>query len=85
MYQSKGVEKIDEIKMFSNQKFYSNHDVHRALAVTERYSTPTKRGENQFVSGVIGMSCNPFLSRGRSCVHEFRVRRIAEVLGRKNN
>ena len=27
--------KIDEIKRFSNQKFYSNHDVHRALAVTE--------------------------------------------------
>ena len=54
--------KIDEIRRLSSKKFDSSHDVHRAMIGAEEYSKPTKRGENQYVSGVMGMSYNPFLS-----------------------
>ena len=54
--------KIDEIRRLSSKKFDSSHDVQRAMIGEEEYSKPTKRRENQYVSGVMGMSYNPFLS-----------------------
>ena len=47
--------KIAEIRRFSNKKFVSSHDLHRALIKVEEHSTkPSKRREHQFVSGIMG-------------------------------
>ena len=54
--------RINEIRRFSNKKFNSIHDFHRPLLRAEDYSKPLKRGEYQFVSGILGISYNPFLS-----------------------
>ena len=35
--------------------------MHRNLARAEDYSKPTKRGEYQYVSGVMGIAYNPFM------------------------
>ena len=35
--------------------------MHRNLARAEDFSKPTKRGEYQYVSGVMGIALNPFL------------------------
>ena len=51
--------KIDEIRRFYNKKFEEGHDVHRNLASAEDYSKPNKRGEYQYVSGVMGIAYNP--------------------------
>ena len=74
MYQSTGIAKgdglrqsleshgkLDEKWRFSNKKFGKDHDVHRTMALAEGFSKPTKRGEYQYVSGVMGMAYNPFL------------------------
>ena len=74
VYQSTGIEKedgsrqsleshrkLDEIGRFYNKKFEEEHDVHRNLASSEEYSRPNKKGEYQYVSGVMGMAYNPFL------------------------
>ena len=53
--------KLDEIRRFCNKKFEVGLDVHRILARVEEYSKPTKRGEYQYVSGVMGIAYNPFL------------------------
>ena len=63
--------KLDEIRRFSNKKFGEDHDVHRNLALAEDYSRPTKRGEHQSVSGVMGIAYNPFLvsDAGNACIN----------------
>ena len=53
--------KLDKIRRFYNKKFEEGHDVHRNLARAEEYAKPTKRGEYQYVSGVMGIAYNPFL------------------------
>ena len=52
--------KLDEIRRFYNKKFEEGHDVHRNLARAEDYSKPTKWGEHQYVSGVMGTAYNSF-------------------------
>ena len=52
--------KLDEIRRFHNKKFEEGHDVHRKLASAEDYSRPNKKGEYQYVSGVMGIAYNPF-------------------------
>ena len=54
--------KLDEIRRFHNKKFEEGHDVHRNLALAEGYSRPNKKGEYQYVSGVMGIAYNPFLN-----------------------
>ena len=54
---------IDEIQMFPNKKIDSSYDVRRAMIEAEECSEPSKRGEYQFVSGVMGISNNPFKAR----------------------
>ena len=49
---------IDEIRRFSDKKSDSCHDVHRAMTEAEEYPKPST-GEN--ISGVLGISCIPFL------------------------
>ena len=53
--------KLDEIWRFSNKKFDEDHDMHGNLALAEDYPRPTKRGEYQYASGVMGIAYNPFL------------------------
>ena len=74
VYQSTGIEKeersrrsleshgkLDEIRRFYNKNFEEGHDVHCNLARAEEYAKPTKRGEYQYLSGVMGIASNPFL------------------------
>ena len=53
--------KLDEKRRFYNKNFEEGHEVHRNLARAEEYAKPTKRGEYQYVSGVMGIADNPFL------------------------
>ena len=91
VYQSTGIEKedgsrqsleshrkLDEIRRFYNKKLEEKHDVHRNLAPPGEYSKPNKKGEYQYVSGVMGMAYNPFLdleARGA-----YRNYEVAELL-----
>ena len=74
VYQSAGIEKdngsrqslenhakLNDIRWFSNKEVDESHDVHPSLALAEDYSRPTKRGEYQYVSSVIGIAYSPFL------------------------
>ena len=74
VYQSTGIEneessrqsleshgKLDEIRRFYTKTFEKGHDVHCNLARAEDYSKPTKRGEYQYVSGVMEIAYNTFL------------------------
>ena len=62
--------KLDEIRKFFIKKFDEDHDVHCNLALAEDYSRPTKRGEYQYVSGVMGIAYNPFFDSedGNACM-----------------
>ena len=53
--------KLYEVRRFYNKKFEERHDVHRSLARAGDYSKLKKRGEYQYVSGVMGIAYNPFL------------------------
>ena len=74
VYQSTGIEKeessrqfleshgkLDEIRRLYNKKIEEGHVVHSNLARAKEYARPTKRGEYQYVSGVMGIAYNPFL------------------------
>ena len=91
VYQSTGIEKeddsrqslenhgkLDEIRKFYNKKFEEGHDVHRNLASAENYSRPNKRGEYQYVSGVMGIAYNPFLDSEAGSAH--RNHEVTELL-----
>ena len=82
VYQSTGIEKedgsrqsleshrkLDEIRRFYNKKFEEKHDVHRTLASSGEYLKPNKKGEYQYVSGVMGMAYNPFLDSENGGAH----------------
>ena len=91
VYQSTGIEKedgsrqpleshrkLDEIRRFYNKKFEEKHDVHRNLASSGEYLKPNKKGENHYVSGVMGMAYNPFLDSEAGGAH--RNYEVAELL-----
>ena len=91
VYQSTGIEKddksrhslenhgkLDEIRRFYNKKFEEGHDVHRNLASAGEYSGPNKRGEYQYVSGVMGILYNPFLNSEARSAH--RNHEVTELL-----
>ena len=82
VYQSTGIEKedgsrqsleshrkLDEIRRFYNKKFEEEHYVHRNLASSGEYSKPNKKGEYQFVSGVMGIGYNPSLDSESGSAH----------------
>ena len=82
VYQSTGIEKedgsrqsleshrkLDEIRRFYNKNFEEEPDVHRNLASSREYSRPNKKGEYQYVSGVMGMAYNPFLDSEAGDAH----------------
>ena len=62
-------EKLDELRRFHNKKIEEGHDVHRNLALAEDYSRPNKKGEYQYVSGVMGIAYNPFLNAEAGSAH----------------
>ena len=70
--------KLDEIRRFYNKKFEEKHDVHRNLASSGEYLKPNKKGEYQYVSGVMGMAYNPFLDSEAGGAH--RNYEVAELL-----
>ena len=91
VYQSTGIEKedgsrqsleshrkLDEIRRFYNKKFEEGHDVHRNLASSGEYLKPNKKGEYQYVSGVMGMAYNAFLDPEAGGAH--RNYEVAELL-----
>ena len=91
VYQSTGIEredgsrqsleshrKLDEIRRFYNKKFEEKHDVHRNLASSGEYLKLNKKGEYQYVSGVMGMAYNPFLDLEAGGAH--RNYEVAELL-----
>ena len=91
VYQSTGIEKedgskqsleshrkLDEIRRFYNKKFQEGLDVHRNLASSGEYSKPNKKGEYQYVSGVMGTAYNPFLDSEAGGAH--RNYDVAELL-----
>ena len=91
VYQSTGIEKedgsrqsleshrkLDEIRRFYNKKFEEKYDVHRNLASSGEYLKPNKKGEYQYVSGVMGMAYNPFLDLEAGGAH--RNYEVAELL-----
>ena len=52
--------------------------MHRNLALVEDYSRPNKKGENQYVPGVMGIAYNPFLSS--EAASAYRNHEVAELL-----
>ena len=91
VYQNTGIEKeddsrqslenngkLDEIQRFYNKKCEEVHDVHRNLTSAEDYSRPNKRGEYQYVSGVMGTAYNPFLDSEAGSAH--RNHEVTELL-----
>ena len=70
--------KIDEIRRFYNKKLEEKHDVHRNLASSGEYLKPNKKGEYQYVSGVMGTAYNPFLDSEAGGAH--RNYEVAELL-----
>ena len=91
VYQSTGIEKedgsrqsleshrkLDEIRRFYNKKFEERHDVHRNLASSGEFLKPNKKGEYQYVSGVMGMAYNQFFDSEAGGAH--RKYEVAELL-----
>ena len=91
VYQSTGIEKedgfrqflenhrkLDEIRRSNNKKFEEGHDVHHNLASAGEYSRPNKKGEYQYVSGVMGIAYNPFLDSEAGSAH--RNHEVTELL-----
>ena len=73
VYQNAGIERvddseqylenhanIDEIRRFSNKKIDSSLAVHCVIIEAKEDSKPSKRGEYQYVSGVMGISFDSF-------------------------
>ena len=98
VYQSTGIEKedgsrqsleihrkLDEIRRFYNKKFEEKHDVHRNLASSGGYLKPNKKGEYQYVSGVMGMAYNPFLDSEAGGAHRIRGGGATKVLDREDS
>ena len=93
VYQSTGIEKeessrqflenhgkLDEIRRFYNKKIEEGHFVHSNLARAKEYARPTKRGEYQYVSGVMGIAYNPFLdSEAGNAQMNFEVAELLKV------
>ena len=54
--------------------------MHRNLALAEDYSKPTKQGEYQYVSGVMGIAYNPFLnSEAGNAYMKFEVAELLKI------
>ena len=52
--------------------------MHRNLALAEGYARPNRKGEYQYVSGVMGIAYNPFLNS--EAASAYRNHKVAELL-----
>ena len=77
--------KLDEIRRFYNKKVEEGHDVHRNLASAGEYSRPNKKGEYQYVSGVMGIAYSPFLDSEAGSAHRNHEVTAIKVLDGKDN
>ena len=60
--------KIDEIRRFSNKELRLTKESMGALPKSREYCGPIRKKSYSYVSGVIGIACNPFLSKDiRDC------------------
>ena len=64
--------KIDEIRRFSNKELRLTKESVRALPKSSEYCAPTKKKSYSYVSGIIGIAYNPFLSEDiRDCFFDY--------------
>ena len=64
--------KIDEIRRFSNKELILTKEFMGALPKSSEYCGPIKKKLYSYVSGVIGMAYNPFLSEDiRDCFFDY--------------
>ena len=64
--------KIDEIRRFSNKELTLTKESMGALPKSSEYCAPIKKKSCSYVSGVIGMAYNPFLSEDiRDCFFDY--------------
>ena len=64
--------KIDEIRRFSNKELRLTKESMGALPKSSEYCGPIRRKSYSYVSGVIGIAYNPFLSEDiRDCVFDY--------------
>ena len=77
--------KLDQMRRLYNKKFEKGHDGHHSLARTEEYVKTTKRGEYQYVSGVMGIAYNTFLdSEAGNAYLNFEVEELLKFWTEKN-
>ena len=69
MKKFKELAKIDKDRRFSNMNFYSSQNVHHPLMTVEGYSKSSKKGDYQYVSSIMGIFYNPFLSAEAGCAY----------------
>ena len=76
--------KLDESRRFSNKKTDESHELCSSLVLAEDYTRPTKQGENQCVSGVIGIAYNTFWdSEAGATFSKFEVAELLKILTEK--
>ena len=64
--------KIDEIRRFSNKELRLTKESMGALPKSSEYSGPIRKKSYSYVSGVIGIAYNPFLSKDiRDCFFDY--------------
>ena len=66
------MKKIDEIRRFSNKELRLTKESMGALPKSSEYCGPIKKKSYSYVSGIIGMAYNPFLSEDiRDCFFDY--------------
>ena len=66
------MKKIDEIRRFSNKELRLTKESMGALPKSSEYCGPIKKKSYSYVSGIIGIAYNPFLSEDiRDCFFDY--------------
>ena len=64
--------KIDEVRRFSNKELRLTKESMRVLPKSSEYCGPIKKKSYSYVSGIIGIAYNPFLSEDiRDCFFDY--------------
>ena len=77
--------KIDEIRRFSNKELRLTKESMGALPKSSEYCGPITKKSYSYVSGIIGIAYNPFLSEDiRDCFFDFRAGSVTKILDVEN-
>ena len=78
--------KIDEIRRFSNKELRLAKESMGALPKSSEYCGPVNKKSYCYVSGIIGIAYNPFLSEDiRDCFFDYgRLGGVAKILDVQN-